>query len=77
MSGPLTFRGRPLPRAITLEAIEDACARRSMSLDNPGFCVACGAEREGCEPDMREGECEVCGEAQVYGAEEIYMEVCP
>jgi hypothetical protein len=32
--------------------------RQFTSLDNPGFCLACGAEAEGCEPDARQYECE-------------------
>ena len=41
--------------------------------DGRGFCVACGAEAEGVEPDARKYECEVCGEHKVYGAEELVM----
>jgi hypothetical protein len=41
--------------------------------DNIGFCLACGAERDGCEPDARNYECEVCGEMKVFGAEEILL----
>jgi hypothetical protein len=43
--------------------------------DNLGFCVACGAEVQGVEPDMRKGECEVCGEHKVYGAEELLLHI--
>lgn len=39
--------------------------------DMQGFCLACGALRDGCEPDARDYECEVCGERKVYGAGEI------
>ena len=39
----------------------------------PGFCLACGAEADGCEPDARKYECEVCGERKVYGIEELLM----
>lgn len=60
-------------KSITLDKIMDACNRRNTSLDNPGFCVACGNEQEGCEPDARKYECEACGERQVYGAEELLM----
>ena len=49
--------------------------RRMQSLDNPGFCIACGNEAEGCEPDAREYECEACGESQVYGADELLLEI--
>lgn len=41
--------------------------------DNRGFCLACGAEAYGVEPDMRKGECEECGEHRVYGAEEVMI----
>jgi len=41
--------------------------------DNGGRCVACGAEAYGVEPDARGYVCEACGEAQVYGAEELLM----
>ena len=39
--------------------------------DMAGFCIACGAYRDGYEPDAREYECEECGESKVYGAGEI------
>lgn len=58
---------------ITDQAIQEACARRLSSLDNPGFCLACGAEVEGIEPDAEDGECEICGAEEVCGAEEILM----
>ena len=38
-----------------------------------GFCVACGAEAYGVEPDARRYECEVCGAHSVYGAEELLL----
>jgi|TARA_Y100000034_G_C6770429_1_gene343676 hypothetical protein len=37
-----------------------------------GFCLACGGDAYGVEPDAREYKCEECGERKVYGAEE-YM----
>lgn len=43
------------------------------SQDNIGFCLACGEEQDGCEPDARKYECEVCGQNRVYGAEEILL----
>lgn len=56
---------------LTLDRVMDAIERRETSLDNPGFCLACGEEAEGCEPDARGYRCEYCGELKVYGAEEI------
>lgn len=38
-----------------------------------GFCIACGSEHEGCEPDMERETCQHCGEAQVYGAEQVLI----
>jgi hypothetical protein len=57
--------------SITQARVLDAAERQMTSLDNPGFCLACGNEQEGCEPDARRYECEACGERQVYGAEEL------
>jgi hypothetical protein len=42
-------------------------------LDTTGFCVACGAEVLGVEPDARQYACEGCGEETVYGVEELLV----
>ena len=36
-----------------------------------GFCLACGAENYGVEPDARRYLCEECGKPKVYGAEDL------
>lgn len=59
--------------SITPERIEDACERSEMGLENVGICTACGAEEEGCEPDMRNGRCGACGAMAVHGAEELAL----
>ncbi len=59
--------------SITLERVMEACEDRDTSLDNPGFCIACGADHDGCEPDARNYECEECGAFKVFGAEEILL----
>lgn len=41
--------------------------------DNLGFCLACGAEAYGVEPDARNYECEECGACRVFGAEELLV----
>ena len=41
--------------------------------DNLGFCLGCGAEAYGVEPDARKYECEECGAHKVYGAEELLI----
>jgi len=58
-------------KKVTLRKVMGAVKRAHASLDNPGFCVACGAKVEGVEPDARGYECEACGESKVYGAEEL------
>jgi len=62
-------------KSLTLDVLVNAVERRMTTLDNPGFCIACGNEQGGCEPDARKYECEACGEKQVYGADELLLEV--
>jgi hypothetical protein len=59
--------------SVTADRIQEAAERYQSSLDNPGICVLCGADADGCEPDARRYECEACGENGVYGAEELLM----
>lgn len=61
--------------SLTMKVICDAVERHNTTLDNPGFCIKCGLEHDGCEPDMRKGECEACGTDTVYGAEELLIRV--
>jgi hypothetical protein len=66
--------GQEVHRNITLGVVLEAVERHHSSLDNPGFCIACGEEVDGCEPDARQYECECCGEEKsVYGAEELLL----
>ena len=58
---------------VTLARVTEAVERAHSSLDNPGFCIRCGGETEGVEPDARRCECESCGEPGVYGAEEVLL----
>ena len=55
---------RPNPAAV-LTMLEDD--------DNAGFCLGCGAEAYGVEPDARGYVCESCGQPRVYGAEELLI----
>lgn len=41
--------------------------------ESGGFCLACGEEAYGIEPDARRYECESCGAKKVYGAEELLI----
>jgi len=59
--------------SITEERVSEAARRRRETLDNPGFCVGCGAEVGGCEPDAEYNECEACSEREVFGAEQLLL----
>ena len=65
-----------MTRKEFLQAIGGAerLAQAACHEDNVGFCVACGAEAFGVEPDARKYECEVCGEHRVYGAWKLLIE---
>ncbi len=54
-------------RMFALEDIEAAIEEQN------GFCIVCGFEQGGCEPDARKYECEDCGAHSVYGAEELLI----
>lgn len=41
--------------------------------DNTGFCLACGMEAYGVEPDARQYPCESCEARKVYGIQELLM----
>lgn len=60
-------------KSLTDDVIAEAVERGNTGLDNPGFCLICGCEAEGVEPDACEYECESCGAPAVYGAEELLM----
>lgn len=53
-------------------SIEEVMAAAE-SGEDMGFCLACGAEAYGVEPDARKYECEECGKEKVYGAEELLL----
>ena len=61
--------------SITIERVTEAVERELTTLDDPGFCLACGAEAEGVEPDAEYYTCESCGEPAVYGAAEILIAI--
>ena len=56
---------------ITIDRILEAVE----SGEDMGFCLACGDEACGVEPDARKYECESCGKDKVYGAEELLLMV--
>ena len=44
--------------------------------ENAGFCKECGHKQYGCEPDARNYTCEECGKDEVFGAEELILDLC-
>ena len=60
-------------KSVTLKRVMRAVEAEMAGLDNPGFCIACGEEADGCEPDARNDECESCGTHKVFGAAELLM----
>lgn len=61
---------------ITVDVITEAVERAMTSLDSPGFCLLCGVENGGVEPDARGHACESCGAPKsVYGAEELLIRI--
>jgi hypothetical protein len=42
-------------------------------MDSPGWCLTCGEEVDGVEPDARRYHCECCDKRTVYGMEELLM----
>lgn len=61
--------------SINMDRVIAAVEEGSFGLSDIGLCIACGEDRYQTEPDARNYHCEACGEAQVFGAEEILMEV--
>lgn len=62
-------------KSIMMDAVMASCRRRRSTLDDGGFCLGCGQECQGIEPDARGYKCEACGEKLVFGDEEILMEL--
>jgi hypothetical protein len=64
---------RKVHRSVTASRILELTESEMFGTENPGVCLACGEERDGCEPDARKYECYSCGERYVYGAAEILL----
>lgn len=60
-------------KRICHNQVMEAVHRRQVTLDNPGFCLSCGAEATSVEPDARRYACDTCGEKSVFGAEELLL----
>jgi len=60
-----------LPKGLTLENIMEIASEG----ENAGFCMKCGEQADGVEPDACGYECESCGSPSVYGAEELVIQL--
>lgn len=69
----MTIQGITVHPSITPDRVADAVERHNTTLDNPGFCLACGSEADNVEPDARRYTCDTCGADAVYGAEELLI----
>lgn len=58
-------------RRVTKERVVEAVEEAQFGLGNPGFCIRCGADADGVEPDAEGYVCEECGEPAVFGAEQL------
>lgn len=61
--------------SITLDRVIEAVEGTMFGIGSTGFCTACGEEQEGCEPDARNYLCEGCEECEVFGAEELLLQL--
>lgn len=59
--------------SVNIERVMEAVQESWTSCYNPGFCLECGYEQEGCEPDAEGYECEECGAFAVMGAENVLL----
>ena len=62
-------------KSLTDERISEASADCAGSLDNPGFCLICGTDASGVEPDAANYRCEQCGAEQVFGADALLLAI--
>ena len=53
----------------------DALLSAVQADDYRGYCLYCGEETYGVEPDARRYKCESCGRNGVFGAEEILIKI--
>ena len=59
--------------SLDMDRVMEAVTESWNSCSNPGFCIECGYEQEGCEPDAEGYECEECGAMAVMGAENCLL----
>lgn len=60
---------------ITADLSIDEVFTAAQADDYIGFCIHCGAEEYGVEPDARDYDRGCCPESSVYGAMEILFHI--
>ena len=73
----MKINGIRIHESVTLTRVCEAVERSNTSLDDPGFCIVCGEDAYGVEPDAERYSCEVCQFPGVYGAEELLIYLAP
>lgn len=58
---------------LDIKRVIEAVGESWRTTYNPGFCLECGYEQDGCEPDAEGYECENCGAHAVSGAENCLL----
>ena len=56
---------------VTMERILEAVQADEYT----GFCLSCGEEMQGVEPDACKYSCPLCGATEVFGAEELLLQL--
>ena len=69
----MKINGRTVHKSVTIKRVVDLVETQFSSLSNPGICIACGEDQEGCEPDAEKYTCESCNDSTVYGAEQLLI----
>lgn len=59
--------------SVTEARVVQLMKNQMFTLDNPGICLECGADHDGCEPDATNYECHECEQHYVFGAAEILL----
>lgn len=62
-----TKTGKYLTFQMTEDEFHDA------DNDYQGYCIACGAPRDECEPDARKYPCDNCEKNLVFGLQELLL----
>jgi len=67
------INGVEVHSSVTPDRVMGLVEQEMSSLENPGICIACGEDADGCEPDAERYKCEGCGQMTVYGAEALMI----